>query len=1139
MRARTRRETIVLQILLASSHFFAINVAFVPQTVNQCQSRRSSQHRCPRGWTPMEPNSNKNILLLSTSNDQQVTQATPKRKSSIKTATAKKQQSSKQQNSKDFGHSTRNSREANRQHQHVTDFAPFNRKITEQETAMDILNLLASRKGALSSHAGGGTLSTINFSTAIHRIAKHINNWQTNDNMGNDRGKVLSDPRFALFLCSLAEVLLDGGEASADGISKKRLGARELSNCAWGVAKLQIVPPKTVIPIDLENVEENVRNKSQQVRNAVLDVAKQRTSTSAATTKSNPASSWIPALSELCGLVIDVVGANAMELDAELFKQQELSNLMYAATIAKRPSDEVFNFVVKSIILSATSAKNRRKDDVLKPQEWSLPLWCLAKAELQSGREEELLPFLKDLMVNEPGFLQRFKPQELSNVAWGAATIISKREKEAIGPASEAALELLRYTAKELIRRDGKGYTSQELTNLAWAMATLGFGIIPGSTDSNRDTANSYTNVESNSPVEDRELMHEFLSIIFREMKKNIQQFKSQELNNISWIMARLSESDDELFGLIGQELTNPRRKVEATDLTVTLWSMATEGYVNDDLYRAIATRLATINPNKFKPKELSNALWAFATAGVTPKDINFFDTKLLPTIAGLSKTGSSRDPIVSCFQLAAEEVRRRAHSFKPQELKDLLWAFVKLGMRHPSLFEYVAEYLVGSQDEPEDAGRGLDGFDNQALANLSYVYARHFQLGAEILQKYPKKCSLPLTGGRLACYTVAFLDVGEALLRKLYSRIASIQLETQGDFLAISSQNAANTVWAFATNGFKHPAFFDAVAKSMQRRMESHTTGESASMYGGQEIANSLWAFATVNYHPKGLLDVLEDYVVGYFPDGCNVEDISKVFSRQELANIAFSLCVFGEYPPRLVEMVYTGLLGSGARRDPSYVQTLYGDSGIDQIHINSLIYLQIMLDLEVGRDNHPFSLPENFPQSWTEDLAFSSFTSDDISFSEINTSNTQVIVSKAFDRIGFTHVDEYEYSMADLVEKYSINMGAHPINILSVDIANVDSQIGIELDGPGHWVSDISNDATLLSNTGYYRPSKKNVFEYNFLWSSDDQEINGSTALKFRMFQRMGWRIINIPFWDWTRIYGDETLEEEYARKVLEKAW
>jgi hypothetical protein len=323
-----------------------------------------------------------------------------------------------------------------------------------------------------------------------------------------------------------------------------------------------------------------------------------------------------------------------------------------------------------------------------------------------------------------------------------------------------------------------------------------------------------------------------------------------------------------------------------------------------------------------------------------------------------------------------------------------------------------------------------------------------------------------------------------------------------------------------------------------------------------GQEIANSLWALATLNYVPHGLLDVLEAYLVETFQKDFTVVKISKVFTRQELANVAFSLAVFGHYPRRLVELVYMGLLGIGDRCDPSYVQSCYKDGGIDQAQINSLTYLQTMLDLELGEEARQFALPDNFPEDWTNDYGFSGKmnrlsssssslpTSEDASslltgFIEINTSNTQVAVSKAFDRIGFSHVDEHIHTMQDLVETYGIRMGSYPIEMLSMDIANVENRIGIELDGPGHFVSNIystSSDDDILSNVGYYRQNNKGTYEYVFKWNARDQQMNGSTALKMRMFQKLGWKIVNIPFWAWTDVKTNEKLEEEYCQKVLD---
>lgn len=57
-----------------------------------------------------------------------------------------------------------------------------------------------------------------------------------------------------------------------------------------------------------------------------------------------------------------------------------------------------------------------------------------------------------------------------------------------------------------------------------------------------------------------------------------------------------------------------------------------------------------------------------------------------------------------------------------------------------------------------------------------------------------------------------------------------------------------------------------------------------------GQEIANILWSFATLNAQPDpALLDALSSHV--YKLCNGNESAIAKVFKRQELANVSFTL--------------------------------------------------------------------------------------------------------------------------------------------------------------------------------------------------------------------------------------------------------
>lgn len=97
-----------------------------------------------------------------------------------------------------------------------------------------------------------------------------------------------------------------------------------------------------------------------------------------------------------------------------------------------------------------------------------------------------------------------------------------------------------------------------------------------------------------------------------------------------------------------------------------------------------------------------------------------------------------------------------------------------------------MAEYLVGDGNDPKMTGRGLSDFNSQGLANLAYSFARQAQLGGEVLDKYGKRTTISLNGGRLGYFIVINLDIGEALLKKLFAEIARTNLEIHGETLVV-----------------------------------------------------------------------------------------------------------------------------------------------------------------------------------------------------------------------------------------------------------------------------------------------------------------------------------------------------------------
>jgi len=378
-----------------------------------------------------------------------------------------------------------------------------------------------------------------------------------------------------------------------------------------------------------------------------------------------------------------------------------------------------------------------------------------------------------------------------------------------------------------------------------------------------------------------------------------------------------------------------------------------------------------------------------------------------------------------------------------------------------------------------------------------------------------------------------------------------------------MKAQDISNTAWAFAIVGLQHSGFLEAVATQLEKRNWQFTQ---------QESTNSLWALATLDYRPKGLLHRLEGSFLASVRSGrekLTTKTIAKTWKRQELANMAWVCAVFGEYPRDLIQMIYMGLLGVGDNPDPDVVTAIHNaaalgpDEGISATLIMSLTYLQMMMDLDQPIPNKSIRLPNDFPDGWlrisqnsggipstgrssgtmaqTEGLVERRGNNGDL---ELNRSVLQQNVGAALARTGFDHVDEFVLDIGTLSRDYGILGGSNSMSseILSLDMANPTHRVGIEVDGPGHFITNI--DHIREPETGNYQESKiyevtNEKVEIVFGWNGQSSrlvtKINGPTALKLRIFHALGWKIHNIPFWEWQSIQGNTQAEDDYCRSLL----
>lgn len=290
-------------------------------------------------------------------------------------------------------------------------------------------------------------------------------------------------------------------------------------------------------------------------------------------------------------------------------------------------------------------------------------------------------------------------------------------------------------------------------------------------------------------------------------------------------------------------------------------------------------------------------------------------------------------------------------------------------------------------------------------------------------------------------------------------------------------------------------------------------------SRFKGQEIANLLWAFATLNYRKSKLMDDVTPYILHVCSDGrskrYDERSISRSFKRQEIANIAWSCAVLEQYPKQLMPLLYTALFGEDGS-NPELIRTIYSDEGIQRQAVMTMFYVQMALDMEAP--GLKLRLPLSFPMKWVESANVNSNVQspdgNENASLQLTTSRLQSKVGNVLDRLGFDHVEEHVISTNGIERSHNIVLSEDNQEVLSIDMADVDKLIGLEVDGPGHFITVLDDE------------------------SGDEEslQMNGPTSLKDRLLNHLGWSVIHIPYYEWRELKGDDEAEDNYMQTKLQ---
>jgi hypothetical protein len=332
---------------------------------------------------------------------------------------------------------------------------------------------------------------------------------------------------------------------------------------------------------------------------------------------------------------------------------------------------------------------------------------------IQNGRGD-LLQYVAERVSTQDMCLSNCQPQSLSNLAWGTARIVSyrlpthdkmkrTRRRLSVAPQEsllstkeiEAATLIVQEIAEEVIKRQQNGhmhnFKTQHLSNIAWALGKMSQECMS-------------TQSENNKKIQEfTKLINDTLDIIIVTSIPRLSEFKSLELNNLTWVIAKLvkkgNNAVDQLLNGIRAQFSNQNRRVTLKDASATLWCFASISYFDDDLYRMICSRISFDDGTKHNQQcsDMPKLIRALAISDIKLQDKTLFDSTLFTKKSIHAKNHLPTDPILRLFDLAATELIRRPYDFSVREIKDILWSFSKLGIRHPSLFKAVAIHLVGN----------------------------------------------------------------------------------------------------------------------------------------------------------------------------------------------------------------------------------------------------------------------------------------------------------------------------------------------------------------------------------------------------------------------------------------------------------
>lgn len=292
--------------------------------------------------------------------------------------------------------------------------------------------------------------------------------------------------------------------------------------------------------------------------------------------------------------------------------------------------------------------------------------------------------------------------------------------------------------------------------------------------------------------------------------------------------------------------------ELKPQEISNIVWAYATANHPAPRLFDAVA-KVAAARAADFNPQETSNIVWAYATAGCRAPSL--FDEL---SGASLSVIGD----------------------FNPQNLANSCWAYAKCEHAAPRLFDAIAIATIEK----------LNDLNEQNLANVAWAFATANHAAPDLFNALAEAASSEARVGKLKPQELANMAWAFTTACHRPPRLYEALAETAAvrgvrDF---KPQAVANTAWAYAFAGHSAPSLYDSLAQ---------VGASQADQFRPRSMANTLWAYATAGRASPQLFDAL----AGVATDAAR----QKAFTTAELANIAWAYAVSGRKAPELFDAI------------------------------------------------------------------------------------------------------------------------------------------------------------------------------------------------------------------------------------------